>query len=1011
MKLHRLFFPTIITLSLCSCDFSIKNITGITVGIEEKNRFTNDTFDLDDITATLTYDSGNPVEIKYDQFDSYNLTTVCYYPNNRNSGILTEDFVLNYEGSYEIEISYNPQSVYKYGCSGRGSFSVEKLYIAATSLNLESSSISLNKGTTQQINYSILPEETSSKVPTFHSNDTNIATVDETGMVTGIEEGQCIVTIQIDDIVKECLVTVTPSNITDYVFTTTDFSSENGQWNATVAGNSFDSRLNRGVCISEATTITSPISYNSILNIEFECASGGSSFSYFSSSCGSIETYIGDSKIGSGSLAKSNTSYRAIYPIEGLSGTVSLVIKPNESGNATIYIRSISITYQLNDIYPTSITLSGNNEIGIGESDKLSIDYNPSSTNHRNISWSSSNEDVLTVDIDGTIHGHKVGSATVTAKAQTANDYVSDTFTVNVIKIPVQSIELNSTSFDIYIGKTKKLVATVFPVNASNKNVSFASSNPNIATVDADGNITGISAGECSVICSSIDDKTITASCSVVVSEQPDLVATSMSYNMNNYIEKHYYELSAAPSVGTTNLLVIPVWFTDSSTYISSKDNVREDIKKAYFGTEEEAGWQSVKSFYENESNGKLTLSGCVSEWYSCGLAVKDFNYSSSSTNNGTKNLVVNAVNWYFNNHTSDSRSNYDADHNGYLDGVILIYGCPDYNSLNSNNFRANYGDNLWAYTYWLQSTSYKSVANPGPNAFFWASYDFMYSSGTYASKRTGKSTYGNGSTSYANVDTHTFIHEMGHIFGLEDYYDYSSYYTPAGGFSMQDYNVGGHDPLSCLLLGWADAYIPIDDCEIELEPFQSSHTVILLSPSWNEKNSPFDEYMLIELYTPTGLNEFDTSHRYSTSAPQGVSATGIRLWHVDARLVKYSNGGIASANSIYNYPVDNCDFVMSNTYYSSSTTTYISPLGRSYANYNILQLIRNDTREKYTPTDYFKEAALFKDGSSFNMTTYKNQFVNSGLLNSGNKLGWEFSVTITGSDDNAKATIVLKKS
>ena len=69
------------------------------------------------------------------------------------------------------------------------------------------------------------------------------------------------------------------------------------------------------------------------------------------------------------------------------------------------------------------------------------------------------------------------------------------------------------------------------------------------------------------------------------------------------------YVLSTTPSVGEANILVIPVWFTDSSTYISAsnKENVREDIHAAYFGTNEETGWRSVKTYYEEESHGALT--------------------------------------------------------------------------------------------------------------------------------------------------------------------------------------------------------------------------------------------------------------------------------------------------------------------------------------------------------------------------------------------------------------------
>lgn len=1013
MRLRRLFLPIIMSLGLVSCDFTIKTVSDIQIEVDDKVRCKGDTFDVDDLTATVYYSNSETKEIKYENFSYYELDAFYYTPDGR-SHYINGDFLLDDEGQFEVVVTYNPISKYKYGCTANTFFYVESLYVPATSLNINTTSLSLTKGSSAYISYSILPKEASTKAPTFTSNDSSIAIVDQDGLVWAIEEGQCIISVVVDDIKKECLVTVNPSNTTDYVFTSTSFESSEGQWTYTYEGSTFDSIQKKGVGITQETTISSPIPFADIAKIEFECASESASrFSFFSINCGSIETYVDETKIASGTLAQANATYKAEYPIEGsLSGTVKLKVKPNQSQSATIYIRSISITANKTPIYPTSIALSGNNTMGIGESDKLTISYEPVDTNRRNITWSSSNEDVLTVDVDGTIFGHKVGAAIVTATAETEHGTCSNNFTINVIKIPVESIELDNYTLSVYKGQSKKVNVTINPVNASNKNVTFTSSNPNIATVDANGNITGAEIGECNIVCTSQDDPTITKTCRINVIEQPAMSAKTMSYNMTDYIKNQYYDLSCAPSVGNIKLLVIPVWFNDSSTYISSKDNVRSDIQKAYFGTESETGWHSVKTFYEEESGGKLTITGCVSDWYSCGKSVSNVSFSTSNDRYAdvTPNIVKSATDWYFTNNPSDSRTNYDYDKDGYLDGVILIYGCPDYDALNGNSYRQSYGDNLWAYTYWIQDTSYKNTSSPGPNAFFWASYDFMYSSGTFASKRTGKSTYGTGNTSYCSIDTHTFIHEMGHIFGLEDYYDYSGSYCPAGGFSMQDYNVGGHDPYSCLVLGWAEAYIPTEDCEIELEPFQSSHKVILLSPSWNEKNSPFDEYLLIELYTPTGLNAFDTAHTYSSDSPDGVNATGIRLWHVDSRLVKYSSSGTASASNIYNYPVNDCDFAMSNTYYSSSTADYVSPLGRSYANYNLLQFIRNSTSAKYNPTDYQKASTLFGNGSSFNMTTYKSQFVNSTKLNSKVDLGWSFSVSINGTGASAKATITLNK-
>lgn len=456
--------------------------------------------------------------------------------------------------------------------------------------------------------------------------------------------------------------------------------------------------------------------------------------------------------------------------------------------------------------------------------------------------------------------------------------------------------------------------------------------------------------------------------------------------------------------MGSASILVIPIWFTDSGNYISNsgKENVRSDIQAAYFGTNEETGWRSVKTYYEEESHGALTFTGTVSEWYSCGQSSSYYATSSSRTSS----LVTTASNWYFTNHSSDARTNYDKDGDGYIDSVMLIYGAPDYGAAENSN------SNLWAYCFWIQNTSVQNVGSPGANVYFWASYDFMYSE-SKSYQRTGKSSYGGGDTTHCSLDTHTYIHEMGHVFGLEDYYDYSGQHNPAAGFSMQDNNVGSHDPFSSYALGWGKAYIPTETITIDLKPFQDTGEMILLSPNPDSNNSPFAEYLLLEYYTPLGLNKLDCDYKYHYpyAYPQGPNARGIRLWHVDARLVKYNSyNGSYSLTTNPPSQYNKVSMAMSNTYYDGSIDDgYLSPLGSSYYNYNILQLIRNNTSSNVNDilNNDLKSGDLFKAGSTFSMSTYNNQFVNSGKLNSNTNLGYTFTVNAI---DQYRASITVTK-
>ena len=473
-----------------------------------------------------------------------------------------------------------------------------------------------------------------------------------------------------------------------------------------------------------------------------------------------------------------------------------------------------------------------------------------------------------------------------------------------------------------------------------------------------------------------------------------------------------------APTIGDTKLLVVPVWFKDSSSFLpdSVRGNIYEDLNSAFFSDGSVTGWQSVSSYYNSESRGKLNLQGKVSDWYFSNYYINNGDVSSSigidtTSLTKTRELANTIVDWYFAEHRDESRLDYDSDGDGFIDALALIYAAPDYFSYGvDNSYRNN--TNLWAYC--CPGSRGYQVDNPQVGTFLWASYDFMYGYSS-ALSRTLRPYY-KGSTTNLRIDTHTYIHETGHLFGLRDYYDYSNQYKSASGFSMQDYNVGGHDPFSLLAFGWADPYIPLDTMDITINDFQSSHDLILLTPSWNSYNSAFDEYLLLELYTPTGLNTLDCTYKYSFRYPQGPSTAGIRLWHVDSRLFTLNQKFISNI-----YDPSSFSLAFNNTYKSDNeggrnSFAYSIASGASrddYQKFDLLHLIRNDITCEYDSLAELSASHLFRANDTFYMNTFSNQFYkDDGLLDNGKSLGWSFQVkSITNNGgDSYSATISLTK-
>lgn len=477
-----------------------------------------------------------------------------------------------------------------------------------------------------------------------------------------------------------------------------------------------------------------------------------------------------------------------------------------------------------------------------------------------------------------------------------------------------------------------------------------------------------------------------------VIEDTAEVSKQSVKYTYQDYSDNCAYNTPAFPSIGSSaQLLVVPVWLTDSSNYIPSfeKELVRTQIETAYFGSKggDELGWHSVKSYYEENSYGKLHINGIVTDWY-------ESSYSSYINQTETTQLVIEVADWYKQQVGLEEYKKFDGNGDGYLDALILIYGAYNY---------ANDNSNLWAYCYWVQDSTLKNVNNPGPNTYFWASYDFLYKNQYYPN---------------SHLDAHTYIHEMGHVLGLTDYYDYNDNVgnSPAAGFSMQDCNVGSHDPFSKMALGWVDPYVPTTDSLITINSFQESGDIIVLSPNFT--GSPFDEYLILELYTPTGLNEFDTNYRYANNEfyPLGPKDVGVRLWHVDARLRGTTVQGeyvvfdgsryytdFDLASSPYGFSLS-----MSNTTYSADggVESYTSLFEQDYK-YDLLAMIRNKDANDIQMKNYLTSESLFKEGDVFNMKDYASSFPNGSKLNNGLDLGFSFEVV---SINETSATIFISK-
>ena len=314
----------------------------------------------------------------------------------------------------------------------------------------------------------------------------------------------------------------------------------------------------------------------------------------------------------------------------------------------------------------------------------------------------------------------------------------------------------------------------------------------------------------------------------------------------------------------TIHAMVVPFGFTDENLQNRQTEANIERFRTCFFGTNEEiqakGGLYSLAGFYKQSSYGMSNFEGEVlPTWVTYNGSTSQF--ASSAGGSGGVYASNYVRNWYITEYAKDNHGSlgadahpltwFDANNDGYIDLMWVVYS-KDYRS----------GTDWWAYVTYTGNRPDKN--SPTVKTLAWASVNFL-------------------DNGYGGYDTHTFIHETGHTYGLDDYYDYNDMWAPMGGVDYMDHNLGDHSMFSKFTLGWTKPWVVDDDALITLRPGTTTGDCFILpSPGYN--GTAFDEYMMVELMAPVGLaaQDYKNGYQYTT----GYSQPGIRITHVDNRVM-----------------------------------------------------------------------------------------------------------------------------
>lgn len=446
------------------------------------------------------------------------------------------------------------------------------------------------------------------------------------------------------------------------------------------------------------------------------------------------------------------------------------------------------------------------------------------------------------------------------------------------------------------------------------------------------------------------------------------------------------YETSPAmyiQSTGTQNVLVVPVTFLDQEERI---DEEWMSVLKGILGNVIEEGGEvkkysltngntSLSKFMSTSSYGKFTTNSLITEPY-----VIQGNGSDYYDVSFSQKLAGEISDW-LKTLTLD-RAAFDQDNDGYYDVVLfvntLLLGDGGYEGYKQAGMSGAYEGAF--YTDYEKAGTHES---PTVNTFINISGLKLCSTEKEVTEE--------------NAETYTFIHEFGHVLGLQDYYANGEQINTLGYFDMEADNKGDWNSYTKYLLGWIEPTIvdgKEDEVKITIQSY-STHgdAIVIHALDYDAKGTPFDEYIIIDLFAHDGLYAKDAS------AFGLENAVGVRVYHV---------------NSVYDVCGEDGGYILPH-HRVSSYSTYASQgkyLIEMVQKGNVNTFMNYVENPSYETTQGYRVDAddLFYAGDTFSVDAYDN-FFHNGKMDNGMDFGYAIKIEeIVEKGADSTATIVISK-
>ena len=465
--------------------------------------------------------------------------------------------------------------------------------VPVTGITVNPSELLLEEKEAKELKATVEPANATNKGVIFSSSNTNVAVVSNDGLVTAVNNGTAIITVtskENSSIIAKCSVKVgKPVMVTDVTVQPAELKLKtDGTYqlsvsvlpsNADERGVTFESSNTAVATVSASGLVTAKGPGTATITVTAKDGSGKKATCTITVtqpvkgvtvSPASVVIQKGNVQKLTASVVPANaTNQELVY--KSSNETVAIVSKDGiitglNEGWATITVCSEenqaiygTCTVKVGlPVYVTKITLDTTNvTMWAGATRQLGVSIEPANADIKTVTYGSSNPDVATVSNTGLITAKKKGTTTITVTA--ADGSGKSASCAVIVKQPVTGIQITPNGYTLVKGDVKQLSAVVSPADADNTGVIWASSNPNIAAVSADGRVTAVNEGSCVITATCKDNASISASCTIVVGTPVISVALAPNRASMNTGEIILISASVLPT-NATNKGVIWSW-------------------------------------------------------------------------------------------------------------------------------------------------------------------------------------------------------------------------------------------------------------------------------------------------------------------------------------------------------------------------------------------------------------------------------------------------------------------